>query len=96
MCCSRRSLPAWRRVRPVLGVGWLALLRRLIVVRQRPSGVDIRVQIVGVQYADGRVERRIAVHEVDHDEPITPLEAQQLAAVIAAAADELGRLSADS
>jgi hypothetical protein len=63
---------------------------------ERPSGVDIRVQIVGVQYADGRVERRIAVHEVDHDEPITPLEAQQLAAVIAAAADELGRLSADS
>jgi hypothetical protein len=57
---------------------------------------DIEVQIVGVQYADGRVERRIAVGEVHHDQPLTPFEGQQLCAVIAAAADEINRLSSDS
>jgi hypothetical protein len=63
---------------------------------ERNAGSDIQVQIVGVQYADGRVERRIAVGELRHLEPITPLEAQQLAAVIAAAADEIDRLSTES
>jgi hypothetical protein len=63
---------------------------------ERARGADIQVQIVGVQYADGRIERRIAVHELHHDEPITPLEAQQLATVVAAAADEIDRLSSDS
>jgi hypothetical protein len=63
---------------------------------ERDHGEDIQVQIVGVQYADGRVERRIAVGELHHHEPIIPLEAQQLATVVAAAADEIDRLSSDS
>jgi hypothetical protein len=63
---------------------------------ERTRGADIEVKIVGVQYADGRVERRIAVHELHHDEPITPLEGQQLVAVVAAARDEIDWLSFDS
>jgi hypothetical protein len=66
------------------------------IERTTRGAADIQVTIVGVQYADGRIERQIEVHELHHDEPITPLEAQQLGAVIAAAADEVDRLSSDS
>jgi hypothetical protein len=74
--------------------GWRCFDGSSWCIERNASGVDIQVKIVGVQYADGRVEHRIAVHELRHGESITPLEAQQLGAVIAAAADEVDRWAA--
>ena len=62
---------------------------------EREGRDDIRMGIVGVQYAGGRIERQIAVHQLDYDEPITPFEAQQLAAVLAAAVAEINQLSSE-
>jgi hypothetical protein len=73
--------------------GWRCFDGSSWCIERNARGADIQVKIVGVQYANGRVERRIAVHELHHDEPITPHVAQQLGAVIAAANDEIDRLS---
>ena len=35
-------------------------------IERNASGADIQVKIVGVQYTHGRIERRIAVHELHH------------------------------
>ena len=55
------------------------------------DGHDITVSIHGMQYADGRVESRVAVGGLCPDSPISSQRARRLARVLIAAAD-----SADS
>jgi hypothetical protein len=76
--------------------GWRCFDGKSWCIERNARGADIQVKIVGVQYADGRVERQLAVHKLHADEPITPHVAQQLGAVIAAANAEIDRLSSDS
>ena len=61
--------------------------KRIIDIGQRAD--EIVVAIDGLQHADGRVERFVNVDQMHPDYPITPQQAREVAAALAAAADEL-------
>jgi hypothetical protein len=51
------------------------------------------VRLQGIQHADGRVERQIAVSPLHEDHPLTIEQARQFARALIAAADEIDQMS---
>jgi hypothetical protein len=58
------------------------------MIRATGHGAWIEVYVHGTQDADGTVTRRISVHQLHADNPITAAQARQLAHALAAAEAE--------
>jgi hypothetical protein len=66
---------------------------RFIECNGRYEKEDVMVRLQGIQHADGRVERQIAVSPLHEDHPLTIEQARQFARALIAAADEIDQMS---
>lgn len=72
---------------------WRDAARRFYGTERTSNGWQVPVSIVGEQYRDGRVDRRIVVCEGWDLGELDTEQARQLAADLLAAADEIDRLT---